>query len=556
MINFLAEISKLSDRTIHPTPSNKYPKNYNIYELDIRTGKNRPKDEYWEKIWGGHFDNFAGSDISLYYGTTIEKVETLGELLTTNNRMLIEGGIVYINVPMHTWLYPDYKTEARDVLLFTSSAINPDRPSDAILNNTQSFTKLQIPNFSIKLSDNFAGMSLNQGFAVSLANNDGYFDDEDEWNLFNTLVYIKKSAKEISAYEDFKEIRRGYADNAATSFDIFSVTVSDRLRAMNEPVCKVVSNDIFPNVEITESSSADKNWPVVYGVKTIKLLKLNQSQYATAEKVASVMAVFDKDGNALRVNTDYTFDIATGIITTVLAADTATIQGYTNNKIGEIIKDLVVRKANIAYGPTHWNADEVNDYIDNLSPQINIEINSGDVKTAINNVLKSDMAYFIQQLDGKFTIRKYNEHYKTHLIPAWPITQKPEKDYGKAQENYFSSCKINYQFTGKDTYHSFLYNIRENEAEKKYKKILRKVFDTDLTNQSDAMAFAELLGKRYIHMKQTIKIAIGMDTSDMNLLDTVEIPLNINGRKFSNAAKYIIKEINPAQDILVLEETG
>ena len=46
------------------------------------------------------------------------------------------------------------------------------------------------------------------------------------------------------------------------------------------------------------------------------------------------------------------------------------------------------------------------------------------------------MAYFIQQNDGKFTIRKYGESYREHYIVSWIITKQPEKDY-KTMEIFF-----------------------------------------------------------------------------------------------------------------------
>ena len=91
-------------------------------------------------------------------------------------------------------------------------------------------------------------------------------------------------------------------------------------------------------------------------------------------------------------------------------------------------------------------------------------------------------------------------------------------------------------------------------AESRYKKLVRTTFETNLTSENDARAFAVLLSDRYSLLKQTIKIAIGKDTSNMNLLDTVVIDLNVNGRQFSNANTFYIKEINPSQDSLVLEE--
>jgi hypothetical protein len=209
-------------------------------------------------------------------------------------------------------------------------------------------------------------------------------------------------------------------------------------------------------------------------------------------------------------------------------------------------------KTSIPYGTTNWNIDEVNSYIQ-ISPKINTVISGGDVKKAIQEILKNDMAYFIQQINGKFTIRRYGESYKEHTLPSWIVTKKPEKDYSKAMEHYFSSCVINYDYND-ETYKSYLYDELEFQAEYEYKKKIRKTFDTELIDADDVKNLTILLGNRFTKIKQSIKLGVGIDTSSMDLLDTVYIEMKVNDRKFSNATKFIITEINPAQDILTLEE--
>ena len=553
MINFLAEISKNFTVTLWPLPSTDYSKEFDIYELDIGP---HPVNTYWTE-WGGHYDNFSGYSIELYYEKFLSVKDTIGEVLVNSFSMIIIGRKVYFNVPKYTWFYLEHKTEYRIVYPFLSSALNPEKPSNNIIGFTHAPVRLEIPSVNIKLSDNFNGITLNQSFSINLLNNDGYFDSEEELQqqLFNTPIRLKKSVKEISEYADFKNLKEGFIENVFTTFDRFQVTAGDPLKSMTNPVCGIVSSESFPDINL--ESEIGKNIPVLYGQKRIKLFKINETQYIPiVEKITSIDSVYDKEGNQLE-SSQYTVNESTGVITVTgssISVDMALITGYTNNKIGEIIKDLIIRRAKIDEGPTNFNENEINHYINTLSPRINILIESGDVKSAINNVLKSDIAYFIQQLDGKFTIRKYGETYNSHYIPSWLITQKPEKDYSKAQNDFFSSCRINYNFIDKDTYLSFLYDEREIEAEDTYKKISLKTFDTCLTNIDEAKDFALLLGKRYIKLKQTVKIALGMDTSNMNLLDTVEIQLNINGRNFSKVSKFFIKEINPCQDILFLEE--
>jgi hypothetical protein len=49
-------------------------------------------------------------------------------------------------------------------------------------------------------------------------------------------------------------------------------------------------------------------------------------------------------------------------------------------------------------------------------------------------------------------------------------------------------------------------------------------------------------------------VGIGQDTSEINLLDTVVIKIAINERLYSNVTRWIVKEIDAAQDKMTLEE--
>lgn len=454
---------------------------------------------------------------------------------------------VLINVPNHTWLYSDYKVFTRKVIPFLTYPLNPNNPSQLIIRGEQGYPLLEIPNFSVKLSDNINGISLNQNFNIELINNDGFFDDENYWNLFNSPVSLKKSIKNISEYEDFNEIRSGYIEDVNTNFNTINISISDKLKSMNEPVCNVVGKE---NILIDiDNKVIGKFIPIIYGIMKVNLIKLNANSYIGAEYIYRIIGIYDRDGNLQT----WSYNTLNNIITSTENASYAIIEGYTDNRIGAIIKDIVLKKTYIPWGLTNWNINEIETYISS-SPRINIIISSGDVKKAIQEVLKSDMSYFIQQTDGRFTIRKYGAKYQEHLIPTWAITKKPEKAYTKATENYFSSCIINYNYTDNENYNSYLYNELENKAEFTYNKKVTKTFETNLININDVKKLAELLSKRYITMKQSIKLGLGIDTSNIELLDTVVINLNLNDRKFSNVNRFIVKSINPAQDILELEE--
>jgi hypothetical protein len=202
----------------------------------------------------------------------------------------------------------------------------------------------------------------------------------------------------------------------------------------------------------------------------------------------------------------------------------------------------------MTYSDSIWNTADTDAYIDK-APNVNIIFKSGTVKKAVQDTLRSDMAYFIQQHDGRFTIRRWGMRYNYRDINSWIITKSPEKTFPK-QENYFSSCII--KLSGDN---QMLYNGMEYEAQDKYRKLKRKEFETNLADINDGKQLAELLSSRYSIERQTIKISLGIDTSDIELLDIIYLDMTINKRMFSKAKTWIVKGIDPAQDILTLEET-
>jgi hypothetical protein len=206
------------------------------------------------------------------------------------------------------------------------------------------------------------------------------------------------------------------------------------------------------------------------------------------------------------------------------------------------------------YIDSFWDRAETNAYIAN-SPRINIQFDGGTVRDAVKKVLSSDIVFLIQKNDGKFTLRKWGNTYRRHIVPNWNVTKFPVKDYAEAQSNYFSSCSIAYNNDFKNNAHNsiYLYTLKERKAMKNYSKVVRRTFETYLTNETDCKLLAEQLSDRFTTLHETEKVSIGADTSSINLLDTVELEMKVNERAFSKNNIWIVKEIDPAQDTLSLE---
>jgi hypothetical protein len=524
------------------TPSNIVPRIYNVYEAYLG---DYPTDTYWTD-WEGYYDNKIENLVEIYIGSRIlRRVETLQDCCTEEFSIYdpAGAGTIYINVPRHTWLYNNITTTIRSTVTFLSGAKNPDNPSDNLFNNKHWPVKLEVPKFNVKLSDVINGLTKYSTFDFALHNEDGYFDNIEVTNFFNSPAYIRKTWKENPTADNFIQIRYGMVETIKIDDKKMTVSCADLFRTLEEPVCKIVK-DVFT----TAPKNQNENLPAIYGTATIDLIEIDDLTYVAGENITAVLNVYDKDGNELEKN------FSNGIITTTQEAKYAIVTGYTNKKIGEIIIDIMDKKSNLSYIDSFWDRSETNKYIDN-SPEINIVFTSGTVKNAIKDTLSNDMVFLIQKNNGKFTLREWGNIYNVFNVKNWMITQFPTKDYSEAQKNYLSSCIIQYGYNFFDKTYSatYLYNENEEEAEKNYSKLVRKEFKTYLTNETDAIALGEKLSNRFSTVRETIQIGLGHDTSEINLLDMVALELNINGRIFSKYDNWIVKEIDPAQDILVLE---
>jgi hypothetical protein len=179
----------------------------------------------------------------------------------------------------------------------------------------------------------------------------------------------------------------------------------------------------------------------------------------------------------------------------------------------------------------------------------------GDIKAAVQTALKSDTAYLIQKNDGRLTLRKWGEDYAPHEIPEWRVTAQPEKDFSDAEKNYFSSCVVRgkYNDYAKEYGVSFVYNDMEDAALEKYVKNKLAEYETRLADTEGIKALAASLAARFGVMKDTARVSVGADTSLFNLLDKVRMKIIVNGRKYSDNETWVVKEIDPAQDKLVME---
>jgi hypothetical protein len=552
---FSAELAPKYDLDFSFTPSNKVSRQHNIYE--VWTGKH-PKESWWYD-WGGYNDIRVIGRMRLFIGGhNLVNVDTLEDCILTPYSIYDEPkpGMVYINVPMHTWLYDDETSGYRIIMTFTSGPKN-DNPSDDLYYEEHWPVKLETPKLTAKLSDVVNGITKFSTFDFTIFNDDGFFDDAEAYNYFNSPTYIRKTWVNNPVPEDFVPIRYGIIESLKVDNKTIYASCADVFRTLEEPVSKTVKDLVaFDNIE-----NANETVPVIYGTVKIKPIKISENAFIGGENI-NIVAAYNKDG----VSVEYSFENPLIIYPPqhlgesqeayeAREIETVLVTGNPNNRIGDIVVDLISLRTDITYVGSFWDLAETNSYRAS-SPRINILFNGGTVRNAVKNALSSDSVFLIQKNNGRFTLRKWGNTHQRHIIPSWNVTKFYSKDFSEAQTNYFSSCTIPYNYNFIDNVHDniSMFNMNEREAINRHHKNVRKTFETYLTNENDCIILAQQLFTRFSTFRSTVKVGIGIDTSNVNLLDTVELDLTINGRVFSKNKNWIVKEIDPSQDILTLEQ--
>ena len=110
---------------------------------------------------------------------------------------------------------------------------------------------------------------------------------------------------------------------------------------------------------------------------------------------------------------------------------------------------------------------------------------------------------------------------------------------------------------GKNAYTKQYYNdVEKSNIEDKYGKNVKEEYKTTIRKSVDAIDLSNKILNRFGGIPERITIALGIDVSEMNNLDTVNLNVKIGERErqFSKVNSWVILGVDPAQDVLYLEE--
>lgn len=561
-VNYLAEINaRAAYKPVIATPVDWISRRYDVYYITLFKTRG---ETYWT-AWGGSYDTLETSRVEIYITDWLQKAANFDDMADTPFLCFIDEGRLYFNAPKHPWLYNLFELQLVRATGFLHTAKNSENPSDCYIENDYLPALLDKPSDDRKLSDPLHNAQLYLTFSITIEN-DGRFDLIDPAMYFNGPARLYKTTKDNPRYEDFVLIRTGNVENVSADDKKVTFSCAESFRALTQNACGTLEKDGFDKPLI--DGAEGKSLPMVFGTVEIALIKVYEypdpdppeedaegnkiegdAEYVCAEYTLSVQGVYDGDGAALAFTRNGL------IITASKKASYAKITGYAENRIGYIVTQIIERRAGIRYIPTFWDIAETNLYRD-ASPRLDIAITGGTVRSAVDSVIKSDLVFLVQKNNALFTLRSRDRQYAVHSFESWTITQQPKMNWNDAQKYFFSSCVVKFRKNARtgeflDQYFNADF---ENGAEERYNKKAAAEFETCLSNAADAKVLGDRLAERFTTLRAQMTIGVGKDTSGINLLDTVLIAPEVNGRTYSENNRWRVTGINPAQDTMTLAE--
>lgn len=536
---------------------------------------------YWTD-WGGNYDNvITTTDITIYINGPLKKVDTVAEMLATPNSSVVVGAQVYFNIPNYLWSTPEADTSVDGVLGYSTNVRNPLNPSDDTFGGKRYPTLFRVPDTSQKLPDPINGVNISPTFSARLINSNGEFDDLNPTQFLNGPIEIKRSVANPAELGTFTTIRVGSVENIEVNMDEVVLTGADYLRAFDQSVTRT-----FKDAGISDSS---EDLPIAYGVINgagpIEFSRVEDPttgdttvKYVVCDPdyLEEIVSLSNSDGDQVYgLISIPEITVESGIITLVIpsgntdnleptsASFIALLRGGNSAKLGDVIIKEVVEKAGIPYADTDWNTVE-SSYYANRSPQLSVYYESGTLKQFITDILKSDMAFLIQQNDGRLSLRKwgdglasdatYGKYYALHQFPREMITKKPRKKYSD-HKYFYSSTSMEYgtKIERKD---ALVYDDEEGAISHVWNKTARGSFKTNLANANLVTTFSKALLSRFGRRAEVWTVSLGQSTATVELLDTLVLPIVVGEppRVMSTSTAWAVVGINPSQDTLTLEE--
>jgi len=543
-IRFLVHTYRLTDYPPHVALAASPLIDNNGQIISVIQTKAPEGETYWTR-WGGWYDIPPTPNLTIFLGKYLRRVPSLAALVLSDESYTVVGQFVYTNTPKYPWQYFFDEGTIESLEAYASTVPDPDKPSDDIYINAigqevRHPVRLQVPSSTLNASlpDPINGVVLFPSFSVGLENSDGHFDDYKIADFANRPIDVLKSNVDNPTLADFKTIRVGKIESVTTTPKVITIKALDPYTTLGEEVCRPYTKQVFADLP---EDLAGKKMPAAWGqIDQAPRIALGETRFALCDPA------YKPNVANMNSNPDFSFSSS--------GEGPVSFRAEGLDKIGPIITSLIAQASSIAYVEGLWDVAETDRYAQ-ICPEVGIYYKGGAVKKLVGEILRNDLAFLIVKNDGRLTLRRWGVAYDRHEIPSWQIT-KPPKIETSDTKYFMSSCAIEYLHQeDSNTYKGYyLHDAEERSIYLKWRKQVRKDFQTRLKHKGDVEGLATRLLARFGRQTKLIQLSTGYDTSQINLLDTVITDITINGRRLTRGNKYIVRKVNPAQDTLLLEE--
>ena len=366
---------------------------------------------------------------------------------------------------------------------------------------------------------------------IQAINNDGYFDDWKNRNLYAQATRILLGSVGDD-YSEFQRIFSGFVENNSISWEDFSVTLQDIRAGFTRPVASNLLTQ--SDYAYLNDSNVDSPKPVAYGdIYNAPCICLNEGEVAATytfllcdtefNSVDSLTEVLvdgvDQTAHASLNASSGTFTLSTDYYD---PGDEVTASFTVDIKNGvDIIKDLILNYDDKTYLASFWDLTETN-AAQAIARDTSVYI---DDDTTLSDVIEQvcfDIdALFFPKDDGHYTVRIYSDDRDITKI-IYPDEFIDEPDLQNESSQYLTSAIIKYKHNiNDDTYLQYENLDYQDIAFSIYKRYKNAVFETNLTTLADAQAKSETILDYSSNVPNIVSRTVKFEHYDLEIMDFI-----------------------------------
>ncbi len=417
---------------------------------------------------------------------------------------------------------------------------------------------IEVPNLSQKKDPLFYGIQSFQSGNISFANEDGFFNNYNDLNIYSQPCRILVGVDGYD-YSDFEQLFEGFIDDYNYDSKKFTIKVQDKRKNLSRKVPYSQFNQTeYPYLH---DDDVGKYKPVLFGsVKYYPVVCINKTESSpdyrtfkfldTEFDIASIFntiylntlyfasiknedddSIFDQVTITSMDRVAGTFDIVSSLVEVGGEVKDVfyTGVGYSNaDDSFQMFQFIIDKMSDISYNSTFFNTTEIS--TEWPSPY-NIGYYVKKPETLIDLIKKiceaENMIFYVQN-DGRYSFKKYdNDRASTQTIPNDSWEEEFQVNYNTG--TYLTSAMARGRLhVAKDEYLLYYNNTRyEKEGLYKYKKYNSKEYDTILLNTGSEITGRDLYQKTEEIMIQSkdivriVKRTCDMSAYSISLMDFI-----------------------------------